>query len=425
MPVPPPIAAAIDTPATGVPPAAPCWWCNTSLLERFICDLVAAEFSALRPAGAALRPLPWHRELHLGRDLGADSLELLQLASAFAAAIHLHESGVEDHLLARPTLAAWIDVAQAGLAQFSRQISFRTSGSTGQPKTCIHTLTSLWQEAQTLATLFPGTRRILSAVPGHHIYGFLFTILLPHALGLADVPVIDLRASSASRLRQVACEGDLVVGHPAFWQAALLATSGFAAGVTGVSSTAPCPNAVASGLRTAKLARLVQIFGSSETAGIGWREHETAPFALFDFWQRDRPEEKALVRRFPDSTVAGFVSNDNLVWMDDRHFLPDGRRDAAVQVGGINVFPRSVRQTLLAHPEVHDAAVRLMRWDEGARLKAFIVPRDRQADHAQLRARLLAWIDTRLSTPERPRAISFGVQCPTGSTGKDADWIID
>ena len=419
-----PASPTIGTLAAGVS-AAPRWWRSMPLLERFICDLVAAEFRALRPAGDALPPLPWDGGLHLGRDFGVDSLELLQLASAFAAAIHLHESGVEDHLLARPTLAAWIDVAQAGLEQFSRQISFRTSGSIGQPKTCSHALESLWQEAQALAGLFPGTRRILSAVPGHHIYGFLFTILLPHALGIADVEVIDLRAGSASRLRQIAREGDLAIGHPAFWQAALPAISGIAAGVTGASSTAPCPDALAAGLRAAGLARLVQIFGSSETAGIGWREHETEPFALFDFWQHDRAQEHGLMRRMPDGALARFTGNDNLAWTDERHFLPRGRRDAAVQVGGINVFPGAVRQTLLAHPEVHDAAVRLMRSDEGARLKAFIVPRDRQANQAQLRARLLAWIDTRLSAAERPRALSFGAQCPTGPTGKDADWIIE
>jgi long-chain acyl-CoA synthetase len=32
-----------------------------------------------------------------------------------------------------------------------------------------------------------------------------------------------------------------------------------------------------------------------------------------------------------------------------------------VQVGGVNVFPERVRQVLLEHPLVVDAAVRLMR----------------------------------------------------------------
>lgn len=403
---------------------APQWWCDEALLHRFICDLLAAEFTALRPAGAALPPLPWDPALHLRRDLGADSLELLQLATALAAAIHLHETGIEDHLLVRPTLGDWALVARTGLAQFSARLSFRTSGSTGHPKTCTHALTTLWQEVAALARLFPQPARILSTVPSHHIYGFLFTVLLPHAFGIAAEPVVDLRSGSAARLRQLAGPGDLVIAHPAFWLTAVPVLPGIAPGVIGVTSTAPCPDMLGADLRAAGLSSLMQIFGSSETAGIGWRDQESRPFALFEFWQRDPTLEHALLRAMPDGSTASFTAGDALIWTDDRHFLPVGRRDAAVQVGGINVYPDAVRKTLLAHPEVRDAAVRLMRSDEGLRLKAFIVPTNAKADPAALHTRLTVWIDVRLSAPERPRALTFGAQCPVGQNGKDADWII-
>jgi long-chain acyl-CoA synthetase len=98
------------------------------------------------------------------------------------------------------------------------------------------------------------------------------------------------------------------------------------------------------------------------------------------------------------------------------------RRDAAVQVGGVNVFPERVRQVLIEHPQVVDAAVRLMRPDEGLRLKAFVVPRpDAGAGFTQ---ELRAWIDTRLAAPERPKAITLGQQLPRGQLGKAADWSI-
>lgn len=410
--------------AAGAVSRAPQWWRNEPLLRRFVCDLLAAEFTAMRPAGVALPSMPWDLALHLRLDLGADSLELLQLATAFAGAIHLHETGIEDHLLARPTLGDWVLVAQAGLVQFSARLSFRTSGSTGQPKTCTHALTALWQEAEALARLFPQRVRILSAVPSHHIYGFLFTVLLPHALEIAAEPVVDLRSASAVRLRQLAGPGDLVVAHPAFWQAAVQVLRGIAPDVLGVTSTAPCPDRLSADVRAAGLSSLTQIFGSSETAGLGWRDHESRPFALFEFWRRDPAREHGLARVMADGSLTPFTAGDALAWTDDRHFLPCGRRDAAVQVGGVNVFPDAVKKALLAHPEVHDAAVRLMRSDEGVRLKAFIVPTNAQADPVALHVRLTAWIDARLSAPERPRALTFGAQCPIGQNGKDADWII-
>jgi long-chain acyl-CoA synthetase len=58
-----------------------------------------------------------------------------------------------------------------------------------------------------------------------------------------------------------------------------------------------------------------------------------------------------------------------------------GRAEGAVQVGGVNVFPDVVGRVLTAHSGVAQAAVRLMRPEEGTRLKAFVVPQP-QADRA-------------------------------------------
>lgn len=414
-----------DTDSALTPSAAPIrWWRDAATLQRLVTDLITAEFAQIRPSGARLAPSPWPASMHIADDLGADSLELLQLATALAEMLHLHESGIEDFLLARPTIGDWVDIARSGLDEFSATLTFRTSGSTGVPKRCAHSLAGLWQEVLQLATLLQARRRVFSAVPSHHIYGFIFTVLLPHALDLHAANVIDLRGGSPARLRTLLSPGDLVIGHPTFWQAAVNLLPGLAADVVGVSSTAPCPDALSAGLRAAGLGRLVQIFGSSETAGIGWRDCETAPFALFDHWQRDAKHADALLRTASDGSVQRIAYPDALIWQDEQHFMPGARRDAGVQVGGINVFPSAVRSALLTHPAVRDAAVRLMRGDEGNRLKAFIVARDAQADRTALHADLTAWVQQHLTAAERPRAFTFGEQCPTGPNGKDADWII-
>lgn len=65
---------------------------------------------------------------------------------------------------------------------------------------------------------------------------------------------------------------------------------------------------------------------------------------------------------------------DILDWHDARAFRPKARKDKAVQAGSINVYPSHVVARLAAHPHVLECRVRLMRSEEGQRLKAFIMP---------------------------------------------------
>lgn len=402
--------------------APPRWWEDGDNAVRFVADLVAAELSRLRP-GAALPAPPWQASCDLARDLGVDSLERIALASALSAALHLHRSGLDDALGAGRTIGEWAAAASAGLALYSQEITFHTSGSAGQPKPCRHTLGALWDEAAELAALLPGTTRVLCAAPSHHIYGFLFSILLPRALGIGPGDVRDLRAGSPSLLARSARAGDLVVTHPAYWRAALVSAAPFAPGVTGVTSTAPCPPDLAEALLAHGLARLLQVYGSSETGGVGWRDSHAQPYTTFSCWRRDPTDPAVLLR---DGGAAGrYRLQDLLAWHGERQFVPTGRIDEAVQVGGINVFPERVAQVLRAHPAVAEAAVRLMRSDEGSRLKAFVVAHPGAAAAHVLRDELRQFASARLSAPELPAAVSFGAALPRTANGKLSDWIID
>ena len=407
------------------------WWAHGDALRRVVTDLLAHELAALRP-GSLPPPLPWPPGLQFGRDLGADSLDLMGLGTALAEALHLQRAAIDAQLLARPCLGDWIASARGGLDGGAEDgspepgLTFRTSGSAGSPKRCTHALATLEQEVAALAELLPGRRRILVAVPAHHIYGFLFTVLLPWHLGrqpgAAPVDVVDVRGAGPAALAALAQPGDLVVAHPLWWDAAARLAPACAPDVVGVTSTAPCPDTLAAGLAAAGL-RLVQVYGSSETAGVGWRERAGAPFALLPHWRRT-DDAGALDRVLPDATVRRYPLQDRLDWRDATHFLPAGRIDAAVQVGGTNVFPAYVAEVLELHPDVDAAAVRLMRPDEGQRLKAFVVARSGM-DVDALRAGLPAWAAARLTAPERPVAWTFGPRLPRQASGKPADWIID
>ncbi len=401
-------------------PAAPAWHSRRDALSRFIADLVADEVSHLRPGGAGLPERPWAAELRLDEQgLGLDSLERLSVASALNEALHLHESGLEDLLLARQTFGDWVEVAADGLAGFDARLTFRTSGSSGSAKPCTHALASLQQEVEHLASLTAGAQRVLAAVPAHHIYGFLFTVLLPARLGCGTV--LDMRGQTPQALARWLRPGDLLVSHPAHWALVARHAGRLPDGVHGITSTAPCPDAVAHGLQAIGLASLTQVYGSSETAGIGTRSAPAVPYRLMPFWARDDGDGARLLRTAPDGTVCAHAIQDRLEWPAAREFSVCGRCDGAVQVGGTNVFPSQVRQVLLAHPQVADAAVRLMTPDEGARLKAFVVPAP-GADPSALRGALRSWSDARLGAPARPKAYTFGAQLPCNAMGKAADW---
>ena len=402
------------------------WWQSMPAVRRVVSDLLAAELAQARP-GRAAPAQAWPRGLDFVRDLGADSLELLGMGTALAEALHLDRAEVDARLLARPCLDDWVAAAgaalRAGAAAGDMPLTFRTSGSSGSPKRCTHALAMLWQETLALTRLLPQRRRILSLVPSHHIYGFLFTVLLPRALGIADV--LDLRSATPATVLREARAGDLVVAHPGWWEQAARLAPRFADDDVGTTSTAPCPDPLAQALADAGL-RLLQIYGSSETAGVGWRFAAGDAFSLLPWWSRT-DSERELARALPDGGTASYPLQDRLAWEDAHRFRPLGRIDGAVQVGGVNVFPAYVAEVLCMHPKVAQADVRPMRPDEGRRLKAFVVPAAGSdlANCDALRDELLAWCAQRLSTAERPAAISFGERLPRQASGKPADWIID
>ena len=364
---------------------------------RIVLDMLAEELGRSRGSSAAVLGgrAGWGEETRLdGAGLDLDSLERMDASSALSEFFHLHEYGAEDYLLALPTVGEWCDLVEQSLPHTGGLLTFRTSGSTGEPKRCTHRIADLRAEAADWARRLVPSASIVALVPSHHIYGAIFTALLPEALG-EDCAIV-------AKLRD-APPGALAVGTPTHWAHLARATLAFPDGLTGVTSTAPMPQHLAQRLRAQRLERLVEIYGSSETGGVAWRDHEGAAFTLLDRWTRE----------------AASALPDRVRWLDERRFVLDGRRDGAVQIGGVNVFPARVRDALLQHAGVADAAVRLEA--ETGRLKAFVVPvADVEAD--RLLPELDRWCGTRLSSAERPRRLAAGGTLPRNAMGKLTDW---
>jgi long-chain acyl-CoA synthetase len=384
---------------------------------RVVRDIFIDELSRSRRRGFdAGRALEWTADTPV-HSAELDSFERFTIASRLNETFALYESGVEDNLLRCKTLGETVEVISAGLRYYSDTLAFYSGGTTGAPKPRQHRSDLLLQEVEEWAALLSDRRRVIVTVPVHHIYGFLWGVLLPVALGAEVVEARRSLLTGGGRPRS----GDLVVAVPFLWDRFGTGVSRWEEDVIGVSSTAPLPDDVASTLCGSGLSRCIEVYGSSETAGIGWRDRcDDGPFRVLPYWRRGEGRDDLLLRAIPgNGGDEEFLLPDRVNWVDTEHLVPQGRRDAVVQVGGENVDLEEVQRTIVSALEtVSECAVRL---DSDGRLKAFVVLQhgaESDADAGVLRDALR---DV-LSDAALPSAITIGGAIPRDENGKLSDW---
>jgi long-chain acyl-CoA synthetase len=395
--------------------------------RRIVVSLIAEELGRLRQREIPpVESLSWTDAMELGEgeegaSLGLDSLGRIDVAARLNQYFHLHEVGIEDYLLIEKTIGRWCAIVNEAFKVKWERVTFQTSGSTGQSKACTHDIADIVAEAHELSVLLGRPRRVVGMVPPHHIYGFIFTALVPQILG---AEFIDARILSPGRIRATLETGDLIVATPHLWRYLSMSLPSFPAGVLGSTSTAPMPRDLAEELQSKGLSRLTEVYGSSETSGIAWRQNPSDAFTLFDAWIVSEDREAISRRRSDGSLAEPQPFGDIVVFEGPRKLRPTGRRDGAVQVGGINVFPERVKRVLEEHERVEEAAVRPFAIAGDAsrqRLKAFIVIAG-DADYAALEISLRRHASAHLSEAERPVAYAFGEALQRNTMGKLIDW---
>lgn len=292
-------------------------------------------------------------------------------------------------------------------------IVFHTSGSTGQPVPHPHSSAMLRQEAEALLPLFRTAERFVCTTPPFHSYGFIFGFLLPRIAGRPSVILPSLPTFLADRLRP----GDLLVSFPHFFGKIITPPP---PSVRCLMSTAPCPPGLFAALKRLGFSGITEIYGSSETGAAAARTSEEEPFTLLPHWRKNTDTSilRLAAGNEPESVLR---LPDHVRWLGERRLAPSGRVDRAVQVSGVNVHPEKIAACLRAHPLIRDCAVRPMRPEEGARLKAFLVLED-STDATAFRKSLRAYMKSRLTPPERPARLSFGPSLPRTDAGKLCDW---
>lgn len=361
--------------------------------------------------------------------LALDSLARMQLATAAATWCNAYDAGFEDLFLAKHKVSDWADAMQRARSAGARHLTFTTSGSTGPRRHLRHTEALLLQEAHAWASVLGDTllgkpQRIVVLAPTHHIYGFIWGVLLPLVL---DVPVVDADLTTLPELHT----GDLLVAVPDqwLWLATSAARAGrWPAGVRGISSTAPLASATHHALITpqapesaAALSCLLQIYGSTETGGVAWRDSPDGDYRLAPGRARSEADQIELV--LPDGQHLLLPLQDEIRWRDANHFELLRRVDASVQVGGYNVSPAWVVEQLCAHPVAHGASVRLNTTAAPPRLKAFVVVT--RPDDLEARQSFEAWMTETLPWYALPTTVRYGLELPCNALGKPSDWAAD
>lgn len=383
-------------------------------VRRILAALVTAETLRTRgdtARGAAEDPHAWGDMCSLSvRSAPLDSLETVNAGAALFEMFDLGIALQDDAASPPATVGQWLDAIAWAQRHPDARVTVMTSGSTGRPRPCRHDPADLLGEADHLAQIMPAVRRIIALVPAHHIYGLIWTALLPARLG---IPVVGASAAGLPKL----APGDLIVAVPDQWRALARSQYSWPEGVEGVSAGAPLDDALAEALCATGLARMLDVYGTSETGGVALRCAPRERYALLPRWRFASP---------PDAEIALVVDRygeeralpDRLAIGDDGRFAVLTRRDGAVQVGGVNVWPDHVANVLRRCPGVAQSCVRL---GDHHRLKAFVVP-TASTDVTALRERLRLHAQRQLSPEQRPVSYALGSALPRTALGKLCDW---
>lgn len=313
-------------------------------------------------------------------------------------------------------------------------VPFHTSGSTSSPKTVVKSFESLAREVayhrKALARVLERRPLFLSTVEPQHMYGTLWTRLLPRA---AECPVVEDVISTPEALldKMKSAESVFIVTTPTF-------IDRFAAYAALYDVPRNCVEITTSGALlsagTSAAARRIfgraplEIFGSTETGGVAVRRQDvdnpaSAEWKVLPPVKVSSGEDGCLVVKSPFSFRRSFTMGDAVeMSADGRGFRLLGRRDRLVKIAGQRLHLPEMEDVVRSLPDVADAALCELDGARGACLGAVVVPADgecpfgdgkRRAARA-LRARLLPLFPRGAA----PRRFRFVRELPRNAQGK-------
>lgn len=234
-------------------------------------------------------------------------------------------------------------------------LKFYTGGSTGEHKIWSKTPRNLFEEAFYLSQRFNVTEddRILATVPPYHIYGFLFTVLIPFVSSARVVAEIctfpqeirnALQCHSATILVSVPMHYRILRGGEIQGDSLRIA----------FSSAGKLDKKDGNYFHKKTGVDLFEIYGSTETGGIASRcqaENEI-PMEPFDVVDWKVVDERLCVRsafispEISRDSEGFFMTGDRVKIKSNNTFILLGRVDGIVKVGGKRVDLEEIRNKL-------------------------------------------------------------------------------
>lgn len=242
------------------------------------------------------------------------------------------------------------------------RIHLFTSGSTGKPKDVVQRMTEFEQDNAFIFSKWGEEflqRKLVATVSQHHIYGFLFTISLPFAAG---VPFRRTRIEFPSEFEKFSDEKYMIIAVPAF-----LKRTNDAQGENPLPLKEPFIF-TSGGVLLPEVAERtnevfgfwpVEVYGSTETAGIAWRQSKNGlEWTLFDnakIWKNGSGclVIKSLYIKNPE----GFETADLVEILPDGKFILKGRADSIVKIEEKRVSLAEVENRILQSGFVKDVCV--------------------------------------------------------------------
>jgi acyl-coenzyme A synthetase/AMP-(fatty) acid ligase len=256
-----------------------------------------------------------------------------------------------------------------------------TSGSTGKPKAVKQRLTEFENDNRFVLSKWGEEflqRTLCSTVSPHHIYGLLFSILLPFTAG---VPFRRNRIEFPEELEKLSDTQYMIITVPAFLKRAVEIEQ-----LSGLPLKSPWIF-TSGGVLDPETARKtrdvfgfwpVEVYGSTETSGIAWRQSVNGlEWTPFDNAQLSKNEDGCLVIRSPYiKDPSGFETADMVEMREDGRFLLKGRFDSVVKIEEKRISLPEVESRILQSGLAADVCVIFLE-DKRQYLAAAIVLNDK------------------------------------------------
>ncbi len=332
--------------------------------------------------------------------LGLNGEERAACANRAAALFGLNQGHLNQ--VKAEKIEDWAESIAEGLSGGLTTFSFKPAARNDDDAAINHGADEIFQDAAAAANILYGRRRLLSFVAPHSLLGLELSVLTPNLLGIESV---DARGMTPDSLSKNLLFGDVLIATPTLWRYMMQEKLTAPDNTLAVSFGEPMTQELAIEMRKSGFGVLRELYGSTETGLIAWRDNPGEPFVLFDHWRR---EGENLSRIRPDQTSLLVEPMDALGWTGDRDFRLSGRRDGAVQIGAVNVFPDAVANAMQGHPNIESCEVSVGRRGDGAsRLVAHIVLNSDALPNEKTARVIDAWCRTNLRQQERPQIYNF------------------